>query len=230
MGANVDGKKVLGQVLEEKVLQVARAVEDAVDEEIGQLGRLENDKDDLDQLRRERLHQLKKSAEKRQAWIANGHGEYTEVPSEKAFFAEVKKSERVVCHFYRDNWPCKVVDKHVSLLAKQHLETRFVKINAEKSPYLSEKLRIVVLPTLALIKNGKVEDYVVGFDQLGGRDDFRTEVLEERLQMGQFVFHDGVCMPGFAPRPAESSHSQSQRRSIRQGVSLAASDDDDDDE
>lgn len=56
-----------------------------------------------------------------------------------------------------------VMDKHLAILAKQHIETRFVKINAEKSPYLSEKLRIVVLPTLALVKNAKVEDYVVSY-------------------------------------------------------------------
>ena len=51
-----------------------------------------------------------------------------------------------------------VVDKHLAILAKQHIETRFVKINAEKSPFLTE---IIVLPTLALIKNSKVDDYVV---------------------------------------------------------------------
>lgn len=54
-----------------------------------------------------------------------------------------------------------MVDKHLSILAKQHIETRFVKIQAEKSPFLAEKLKIVVLPTLALIKNAKVDDYVV---------------------------------------------------------------------
>lgn len=54
-----------------------------------------------------------------------------------------------------------VMDKHLRILAKQHIETRFVKINAEKSPFLAEKLKIVVLPTLALIKNAKVDDYVV---------------------------------------------------------------------
>ena len=53
------------------------------------------------------------------------------------------------------------MDKHLSLLAKQHIETRFVKIHAEKSPFLAEKLKIVVLPTVALIKNAKVDDYVV---------------------------------------------------------------------
>lgn len=53
------------------------------------------------------------------------------------------------------------MDKHLSVLAKQHIETRFLKIHAEKSPFLTEKLRIAVLPTLALVKNAKVEDYVV---------------------------------------------------------------------
>lgn len=54
-----------------------------------------------------------------------------------------------------------VMDKHLSILAKQHIETRFVKIQAEKSPFLAEKLKITVLPTLALIRNAKVDDYVV---------------------------------------------------------------------
>lgn len=54
-----------------------------------------------------------------------------------------------------------VVDKHLSILAKKHIETRFIKIHAEKSPFLAEKLKIVVLPTIALIKNAKVDDYVV---------------------------------------------------------------------
>jgi hypothetical protein len=53
------------------------------------------------------------------------------------------------------------MDKHLAILAKQHLETRFLKINAEKSPFLTERLKIFMLPTLALVLKGKVEDYVV---------------------------------------------------------------------
>ena len=53
------------------------------------------------------------------------------------------------------------MDKHLGILAKQHIETRFIKIQAEKSPFLAEKLKIIVLPTIALIKNAKVDDYVV---------------------------------------------------------------------
>ncbi|KAI5670661.1 hypothetical protein M9H77_11025 [Catharanthus roseus] len=202
------------EILENQVLTVAKAVEDKLDEEIAALDRL--DSDDLEVLRERRLKQMKKMAEKRSRWISIGHGEYYEIPSEKEFFNVVKASERVVCHFYRENWPCKVMDKHMSILAKQHLETRFVKINAEKSPYLAEKLRIIVLPTLALIKNAKVDDYVVGFDELGGKDDFSTEELEERLAKAQVIFFDGE---------SSSNPSKAQtKKSVRQSSNADSSD------
>lgn len=35
--------------------------------------------------------------------LTKGHGEYREIPSEKDFFSEVKESEKVVCHFYRNS-------------------------------------------------------------------------------------------------------------------------------
>jgi hypothetical protein len=47
-------------------------------------------------------------------------------------------------------------------------------INAEKSPFLTERLKIWMLPTLALIKKEKTTDYIVGFNELGGKDDFPT--------------------------------------------------------
>ncbi|KAJ0821496.1 putative Thioredoxin domain-containing protein [Helianthus annuus] len=177
------------EILEQQVLTVAKAVEEKIDDEIAALEKL--DLDDIEVLRERRLQQMKKMAEKRSRWMSLGHGEYTEIFSEKDFFAIVKASDRVVCHFYRENWPCKVVDKHLSILAKQHIETRFIKIQAEKSPFLAEKLKIVVLPTIALIKNAKVDDYVVGFDELGGTDDFSTEELEERLAKAQVIFFEG---------------------------------------
>ena len=85
---------------------MAKVVEEKLDDEIAALERL--DDDDLEQLRERRLHQMKKMAEKRSRWISLGHGEYSEIFSEKDFFTIVKASDRVVCHFYRENWPCKV--------------------------------------------------------------------------------------------------------------------------
>jgi hypothetical protein len=86
-------------------LNVAKAVEDKIDEELAALDRL--DLDDLEVLRERRLQQMKKMAEKRGKWISLGHGEYSDI-GEKDFFTAVKASDRVVCHFYRENWPCKV--------------------------------------------------------------------------------------------------------------------------
>ncbi|KAL5993870.1 hypothetical protein ACLOJK_038227 [Asimina triloba] len=203
----------VSRVLAQQVLTVAMAVEDKLDEEITALDRL--DLDDLEVLRERRLQQMKKMAEKRSRWISLGHGEYTELPTEKDFFTAVKASDRVVCHFYRDNWPCKVMDKHLSVLAKQHIETRFVKINAEKSPFLAEKLKIIVLPTLALIKHAKVDDYVVGFDELGGTDEFGTEELEERLAKSQVIIFEGES----------STHPKATtKRSVRESTNANSSD------
>ena len=47
-------------------------------------------------------------AQQHQPFALQGHGEYREILSEKDFFAEMKGTERMVCHFYRENWPCKV--------------------------------------------------------------------------------------------------------------------------
>ncbi|KAK8626910.1 hypothetical protein V6N13_134539 [Hibiscus sabdariffa] len=208
----MDNSKIQ-EILEKQVLTVAKAVEDKIDEEIAALDRL--DDDDLEAIRERRLHQMKKMAEKRSRWIGLGHGEYSEVPAEKDFFSIVKASERVVCHFYRENWPCKVMDKHLSALAKQHIETRFVKINAEKSPFLAERLKIVVLPTLALIKNAKVDDYVVGFDELGGTDEFSTEDLEDRLAKAQVIYSEGE---------SSSKPGTQTKRSVRQSHNPDSSD------
>ncbi|GJX21273.1 thioredoxin domain-containing protein 9 [Tanacetum coccineum] len=191
------------EIIEQQVLTVAKAVEDKLDDEIAALEKL--DLDDIEVLRERRLQQMKKMAEKRTKWAALGHGEYTEIFSEKDFFTIVKASDRVV------------VDKHLEILAKQHIETRFIKIQAEKSPFLAEKLKIVVLPTIALIKNAKVDDYVVGFNELGETDDFSTEELEERLSRAQVIFFEG-----------ESSlkPSKQQTRNVRHGSKSQDSDSD----
>lgn len=57
---------------------------------------------------------------------------YSEIAEEKEFFEVCKMSDKVVCHFYRDTtWRCKIVDKHLALLALRHLETRSVEITSQ---------------------------------------------------------------------------------------------------
>ncbi|XP_028058564.1 thioredoxin domain-containing protein 9 homolog [Camellia sinensis] len=202
----MDNSKVQ-EIIEKQVLTVAKAVEDKIDDEIHALDRL--DLDDINVLRERCLQQMKKMTEKRSRLIALGHGEYSEIPAENDFSSVVKASDRVVCHFYRENWPCKAMDKHLSILAKQHIMTCFVKIHVEKSPFLAEKLKIVVLPTLAFVNSAKVDDYVVGFNELGGTDEFSIEKLEERLAKAQVIFFESES----SLNPSKSS---AKSRSVRQ--------------
>lgn len=82
---------------------------------------------------------------------------------------------------------CKILDKHLAILAKKHIETKFIKLNVEKAPFLTERLRIKVIPTMALVLDGKTKDFVVGFTDLGNTDEFSTEMLEWRLGCANIV-------------------------------------------
>ena len=60
-------------------------------------------------------------------------------------------------------------------------------INAERSKFLVERLRITTLPTVCLAKEGKTVDYIVGFDDLGSNDEFPTVMLEWRLGRSDMI-------------------------------------------
>ncbi|ODN02941.1 Thioredoxin domain-containing protein 9 [Orchesella cincta] len=174
--------------IRQAVAHAAKEIEKQVDEEIE---RLQNP-DELEKLKEERMKKLKLLAAQKTEWKKAGHGEYEEIPDEKTFFEVSKKSARVVAHFSREATErCKIVDKHLKILAQNHLETRFVKLNAEKSPFLTDRLKIKVLPTILILKDATVVDRVVGFGDLGGVDDFRTEMLEWRLARCDGVFYQG---------------------------------------
>ena len=49
-----------------------------------------------------------------------------------------------------------------------------------------------MLPTLACVKKEKTVDYVVGFDELGGSDDFSTHTLAARLSLHGLITYDGT--------------------------------------
>ena len=143
-----------------------------------------------------------------QEFLLKGHGVYKEIPSEKDFFDEIKNSKRAVVHFYRPTTDrCTIFDKHLEIIAPKYLEARFVKLNAEKAPFLCERLNIRVIPTLLLIVDGQtkvirqpttlkndlisIQEKVVGFDQLGGHDHFSTEMLEWRLGVSKVINYKG---------------------------------------
>lgn len=79
------------------------------------------------------------------------------------------------------------MDMHLREIAKLHLETRFVCIDAEKSPFFITKLAIKVLPTLVFFNDGIAEDQIIGFEDLGGEDEFETIILIRRLVKGKAI-------------------------------------------
>ena len=65
----------------------------------------------------------------------------------------------------------------MGILAKQHVEAKFLKINAEKCPYVCEKLQIWCLPSVVLVKEGKTNYTMVGFNDMGCEDEFETNEM-----------------------------------------------------
>lgn len=113
--------------------------------------------------------------------MANGHGKYEEVVEEQ-FLPTVTKIQYCVVHFYHKDFErCKIVDMHLNKIARQHTEAKVVKIDAEKCPFFVAKLQIQVLPTILCFINGVAVDRVVGFEELGGQDDFPTLLLTRKL-------------------------------------------------
>ncbi|KAF8073249.1 PLP3B [Scenedesmus sp. PABB004] len=140
------------------------------------------DDPELEALHRDRLAAMRQEAERRAALAAAGHGRYEEI-TEGEFLETVTKAENVVVHFFHKEFErCRIVDKHLAGLAAKYIDARFVKLSAPDAPFFTVKLGIKVLPAVVMFKHGVSVDRVVGFEGLGGRDDFSTSALEARLR------------------------------------------------
>ena len=146
--------------------------------------------------------------------MIRGHGKYEEI-TEQEFLPTVTGTDYVICAFFHKDFErCKIVDKHLFLICKEHIEAKFVRIDAEKCPFFVQKLQIQMLPTIVLFENGVAIDRIVGFDEVGGADDFPTMNLVRRLVKG------GVLIP--------KNKSESGQIRIRKGPAADDSDGSDD--
>ena len=129
-------------------------------------------------------------------WQRNGHGRMAIVGDQKEFFSYTKSSARVVCLFTRESnrrafalaraaalsvallltlslspprrRHGKILTEHLSMLAQRHLEARFICVDAEKAPFITEKLNIWMLPTIVCLKDNKARQRVrVAHSELG---------------------------------------------------------------
>lgn len=70
----------------------------------------------------------------------------------------------VVVDFYA-TWcaPCKMLAPVLEELNDQMNEVKFVKIDVDKSPVVSNQYKVQSIPTVLIFKDGKIQDKKVGF-------------------------------------------------------------------
>ena len=74
------------------------------------------------------------------------------------FENEVLKSEKTVLLDFYASWcgPCRMVSPIVDEIAEEHPEYFVGKINVDDEPELAERFGVFSIPTLVVMKNGKV--------------------------------------------------------------------------
>ncbi|KAG5470707.1 hypothetical protein LSCM1_01953 [Leishmania martiniquensis] len=165
---------------EQILLQIAQEIERAVDDEIDRVDQV--DDDEILAIRQKRLKQLKETQARRDEWLRKGHGQYLEVTEPKEFFDNVQNSERVVVHFMRRSTPrCEIIERHLRTISREHFETRFCYVDVERIPSLPERFNVMMLPTLMLVEKSHTFHSIIGFDELGGTDDFTTDAVAQVL-------------------------------------------------
>ena len=187
---------VKDKVIEDKTKMYMEEQEKKQKEEIE---KQKNEVDDLDEIDSEEerimqqeLEKMRKTAESKREDMAkrvktDKYGNYTEI-IETEFLDTMLKNEKVVCHFYHKDFErCKIIDKHLQIIAQQHRETLFLKINAEKTPFFTAKLNVRVLPTIILFVKGKSIHRFIGFQDFGMNDDFPTINLARQLVIFKMI-------------------------------------------
>lgn len=69
------------------------------------------------------------------------------------------------------------------------------------------------MPTICLIKDGKSVDFIVGFGDLGGKEDFQTRVLEQRIAKAGVIECSDDHVPAENPRANHITKSIRGKRS-----------------
>ncbi|KAH0562992.1 hypothetical protein GP486_002440 [Trichoglossum hirsutum] len=144
---------------------------------------LEEDDSALDAFREQRMQQLHEELARARYMRSQDYGKYAEVTDEKQLMDITTSTKYCVVHFFHTDFRrCQIMSSHLETLAPKHFDTRFIRIDAEKAPFLVTKLKIKILPCVIAFVEGIAVDRVIGFDGLGHSEDtFTTSDLEQRL-------------------------------------------------
>ncbi|KAJ8865610.1 hypothetical protein PR048_033130 [Dryococelus australis] len=94
----------------------------------------------------------------------------------------------------------------------------------------SGRLRIKIIPTIALVKEGKTKDYIVGFTDLGNCDDFSTDMLEWRIAQADVIIYTGNLLEPPDQEKKKTSASLLGRGGMKQKIIRGRDSDDSDDD
>ena len=81
------------------------------------------------------------------------------------FHREVLESEKPVLLDFWAPWcgPCRMIAPEVEQIAAERSDIRVAKVNVDENPDLASKFRVYSIPTLAVMKNGRVTSQTTGF-------------------------------------------------------------------
>lgn len=80
------------------------------------------------------------------------------------FDSEVMQSDKPVFIDFWASWcgPCQMVGPVVEELAEEITDVKFAKVNVDEQPELARQFQVMSIPTMVLLKNGKVVDTTIG--------------------------------------------------------------------
>ena len=115
--------------------QISEQQRDEIDDDELEAMLDEEEESILRQMAEARMAEIKAKVIEEQRNKILGHGDYREI-TEVEFLPTVTKTQYCVCHFYHNDFErCKIVELHLQRICKEHLETRFIRLNAEKAPF-----------------------------------------------------------------------------------------------
>ena len=226
-----------------KVARARREAEAAEQENVRQQRVEEDDEEEdadadyeLRKIRDQRLKELRNAQKEKLENLGKGHGTYREIIQDE-FLAEVTSSERVLCHFYHKEFSrCKVIDHHLQRLVQRHIETKFIKIDAEKAPFFVEKLLIRTMPTVVFFFDGVAKDKLIGFEGLSddmpeGKEDEWPTIKLARLLGAKGIINNSAIVDDEGIEAAAKARLEDLRKQAYSNVrsNIGALDDDDDD-